>query len=639
MSKRTALLALLVMLTAGAAFAAAPGARFEARMVYDTKIQRIVLYGGISALDGGTKLQYDMDDTWEWNGARWIQRFTPVSPGPRSSHMMVFDSNRQRVLLFGGKNGTAYTNETWIYQNSAWSKLDTPNSPGARAIAGSAFDDLRDRMIIYGGTGLDSAQKAFAYRDTWEFDGTTWNQVGDNGPDVAKPILAYDRQRKQTIMLAVDSTLVSHMYIYDSGTRTWTEKKPTTLPACVNEGMMEYDTTRDLVVYTGGTCTDSSTLEDTYEWNGENWTKVELTSYAGRVFGGAMAYDQARHVMTLYGGFFGSAPRFQTYVYTNPAWLSTGDQQPIPRSLFVFATDPDTGVVWLYGGVASGNSQADMWKYQYGHFELVNGTDAPGTCASPFGAYDTDRKKLVVFCGVQSATFEFDPAETKWVAFTTKHVPVSRSFAAAVYDKHLKKTVLFGGYDGTNFRDDTWVWDGADWTQVKKDPPPSRQLTSMWYDSKLQRTVIFGGVGRLTSEDRVVRYNDMWQFDGVSWAEIKPAALPGMRYGASVAVDPRNGHTLLFGGMQVTGPDTAQVQSYANDTWDWDGTTWKKLDTNGIPAPRDNAGLAFDPLRNEFIMFGGWGGYYFSDIWTFGGTGNNWRPIPDSVLRRRSAGQ
>jgi hypothetical protein len=634
------LLALLVTLTAGTALAAAPGARFEARMVYDTKLQRIVLYGGITGLDAGTKLQYDLDDTWEWNGARWVQKFTPVSPGPRSSHSMVFDTNRQHTVLFGGKNGTVYTNETWVYASGTWSKVNTPSSPDNRAIAGAAFDDLRDRMIVYGGTGLDSAQKAFTFRDTWEFDGTTWTKVGDNGPDVVKPILAYDRLRKQTIMLAVDTALATHMYLYDSAAHTWAEKKPTVVPACVNEGMMEYDTTRNLIVYTGGTCTDSLTTEDTYEWDGDNWTKVALISFAGRVFGGAMAYDQAHEVMTLYGGFYGSAPRFQTYQYINPAWLSTGDTQPIPRSLFVFATDPENGAVWLYGGVASGNSQADLWKYQNGHFERIDGTDAPGTCSSPFGAYDSDRKKVVFWCGEQAATFEFDPAEAKWTAFTTKHIPLTRSFGSAVYDKHIKKTVLFGGYDfsSQNFRDDTWVWDGADWTQVKKDPPPSRELMSMWYDPTLQRTVIFGGVGRLTANDRVVRFNDMWQFDGTSWAEIKPAALPGTRYGAAVAVDPRNGHAFLFGGMLVTGPETAQVQSYAKDTWEWDGSTWKKIDTDGIPPARDNAGLAFDPVRNEFVMFGGWGGVYFSDIWLFS-AGNKWRPVPDSVLRRRSAGQ
>ena len=202
--------------------------------------------------------------------------------------------------------------------------------------------------------------------------------------------------------------------------------------------------------------------------------------------------------------------------------------------------------------------------------------------------------------------------------------------------------MLFGGWDGSNFLDDTWVWDGTDWTQVTKNPPPSRELESMWYDPILQKTVIFGGLGRLTSQDRLTRYDDMWQFDGTGWVEIKPTALPGTRYGASVAVDPRNGHAVLFGGLQLTGPDILQVQDYASDTWEWDGTNWTQFTPNGTPAARENAPFAFDTQRNEFVAFAGYGGYYLSDLWTLNrpvgsATTWTWRPWADSTLRRRAA--
>jgi len=137
MSKRTALLALVVTLASGAAFAS-PGARYEARMVYDTKTQRILMFGGITGFDAGTKLQHDLGDTWEWNGAKWVQRFTPNAPSARSSYMMVYDTNRQHTLLFGGKHETGYVNDTWKFENGAWSQINTPNSPGARVLAGAA---------------------------------------------------------------------------------------------------------------------------------------------------------------------------------------------------------------------------------------------------------------------------------------------------------------------------------------------------------------------------------------------------------------------------------------------------------------------------------------------------------------------
>lgn len=643
MSRRTALLAVLTTLVAGAAMATNPGPRYETRMVYDAKIQRIVLFGGITAADSGTAKAYDLGDTWEWNGQRWMQQFTPVAPTARSSHNMVYDQNRQRVLVFGGKNGSTYLNDTWKYEGGAWSQIVTPNSPPARVLAGGAYDAVRDRFIVYGGTGLQN-DTAFAFRDTWEFDGTTWTQVGANGsgPDVAKPILVYDRKHNKTLMLAEDTSVVTKMYEYDSDAKTWKPLTPTLLPPCVNEGMVEYDTLRDVVVYTGGVCSDSASTDDTYEWSGDNWTKIDLNSNEGRTFGSGMAYDQAHQVMVLYGGFYSTAPRYQTYLYISGGWLGTSENQPAPRSLFVFASDPVNNTVWLFGGVSSGSAMHDLWKYQNGHFDVISGTDEPSSCASPYGAWDGDRKRLVVFCGVLGYTYEYDPVGNTWTGLAAKHIPPVRSFASLTYDARLKKTILFGGWDATNFRDDTWMWDGQDWTQVKKDPPPSRELASMWYDPILQKTVIFGGMGRLTSEDRLTRYNDMWQFDGAGWTEIKPTTLPGARYGSPVAVDPRNNHVFLFGGMRVTGdqtdPKATPVQSYVGDTWEWDGTNWKQVDANGAPPARENHGLAFDPNRNELVMFAGWAGYYLSDIWSLSG-GNTWRPWTDTSLRRRAAGR
>ena len=68
-----------------------------------------------------------------------------------------------------------------------------------------------------------------------------------------------------------------------------------------------------------------------------------------------------------------------------------------------------------------------------------------------------------------------------------------------VYDPKLKKTVLFGGYFGNNFRNDTWTWNGTAWTEVKLDNderPPNRSQMAMWYDPLQQKVILYGGIGR-----------------------------------------------------------------------------------------------------------------------------------------------
>jgi hypothetical protein len=196
--------------------------------------------------------------------------------------------------------------------------------------------------------------------------------------------------------------------------------------------------------------------------------------------------------------------------------------------------------------------------------------------------------------------------------------------------------VLFGGYD-TNYLDQTWTWDGTVWARVKKNPPRSRALASMWYDPTLKKTVLYGGIGRLTSTDRLTRFADMWTFDGTGWTELKPSGgTPGARYGAEVTVDPRTNRAVLFGGLRVdTDSAGLQTQVYADDTWEWDGAVWKKLAPDVVPPARENAGLTFDPLRNELVMFSGFSGVYHTDTWGY--TNGAWRQRIETTERRRAS--
>ena len=169
-----------------------------------------------------------------------------------------------------------------------------------------------------------------------------------------------------------------------------------------------------------------------------------------------------------------------------------------------------------------------------------------------------------------------------------------------------------------DYQNKTWTWNGTAWTEVKtssKKRAHARALAAMWYDPVLRKTVIFGGIGRKDREGRLERYSDMWAFDGSAWSEVKPAAKPSVRYGAQVAVDPNTNRTILHGGLRLEVDDKGiQRQVYANDVWEWDGTTWRQMVTEGAPS-RENAALAWDPTGGGFILFGGWSGYFHSDTW------------------------
>ncbi len=625
---------LAALLIAPAAFAANPSARFRSPLQYAPSLQRVVLFGGSTAIDGGTKMSYELHDTWEWMGGRWTQRFPAHVPAGRSGHDLVYDSSRERVVLFGGHAGKTDFNDTWFYKNNDWTRIDTPASPAVRQLAGAAFDPLRDRILLFGGAQLSADGKTtVSLHDTWEFDGTTWRQILVDGPAVSKPLLAYDSKRNQTVMLAINDKFETQMYIYDAPTTAWKQVTPPALPTCVNEGMLTYSSGTETLLYTGGVCTSSSPSEDTYEWDGTTWNKIDLTARAGRVFGGGLTYVPEVGSALLYGGAATSGvPRSNAFLYNNKAWLEVSDtHDPAARSLPSFTADPVNQAIWMLGGVNDAGLLFDFWKYQNATWYPLSTDGGPSVCSYPNAAYDSDRQKLVVVCDT-SATYEWDGAA--WKKFDSlKDAPSPRRRSSMVYDANLKKTVLFGGFD-TNYLDETWTWDGTLWSRQKRNPAPSRDLTAMWYDPTLKRTVLFGGLGRLTSQDVLTRFGDMWSFDGSGWTEIKPAGgTPGARYGAQVAVDPRTNKVVLFGGLRLEINGLVQTQVYADDTWEFDGSAWKRIATDGMPEARENGRMDFDYSRNEMVLFGGYAGAFFSDVWTL----NNgvWRVRNEAFQRRR----
>jgi len=640
-TRKAVLFAFAFLLGAPLLFAANPSARTQSRMAFDARSSHLVLFGGLAAFDSGTKQAYDLDDTWEWTGDRWIQMFPATIPPARSIHVMVYDPLRARTLMFGGKSGKTDLNDMWSYASGQWTNLEPATVPPARTFTGAAYDKDRDRIVLFGGTqsNADGTAATNLY-DTWEFDGTTWNQVNNDGPQNIKPLLAYDEARHEMLMIVEETTtLTPHMFRFDASNGTWSEITGVTLPECVNDGVLRYQPTTQTVIFTGGVCT--SKTSGTYEWDGSNWTKLTPTTAAPLTAGAASAYDAAREQIVTFGGTFSSGEILPvTYAFKDGNWTALTDlSAPGPRSLQVFRADPTNKIIWMFGGIDESSTLADLWKYVNGSwlrvtYDNTNST-APASCLSPASAFDTDRQKLVVVCS-DSVVYEWDGEA--WKKFESlKPTPPLRRFSGMVYDRQVKKTVLFGGWDEANYLDETWLWDGAAWTRVKNKPPTARSNTSMWFDPKLNKTVVYGGIGRITQDDRTTRYADMWSFDGNGWTNMNISSTPGARYGAQVVVDPRNDHVVLFGGLAVKTDGTVQTQVYKNDTWEWDGASWKQLTPNGTPFARENGAFEFDPGRNELVLFGGYAGHYQSDLWVF--DGNSWTPRGQAPPQRRRAGR
>ena len=60
-----------------------------------------------------------------------------------------------------------------------------------------------------------------------------------------------------------------------------------------------------------------------------------------------------------------------------------------------------------------------------------------------------------------------------WTQKLPASSPSGRKGQAMAYDSAHGQVVLFGGYDNRNRFNDTWVWDGTNWTQKGTPSTPS----------------------------------------------------------------------------------------------------------------------------------------------------------------------
>jgi hypothetical protein len=72
---------------------------------------------------------------------------------------MAYDSRRQRVVRFGGWDGTT------------WSKV-AESGPEPRNHAAMAFDEARSRVVLVGGH-----EGSIVFGDVWEWNGATWSRI------------------------------------------------------------------------------------------------------------------------------------------------------------------------------------------------------------------------------------------------------------------------------------------------------------------------------------------------------------------------------------------------------------------------------------------------------------------------------
>lgn len=137
-----------------------PSARAGHAMAYHPS-NGILLFGGGAGAPN--------NETWAWNGTSWTKLTPPgAQPVPeRFWNAMVYDSCLDRIILFGGGDANTILNDTWAWDGTRWCQI-CPNDPSADPAPRSrhvmAFDPDRCKTVIFGGY----INAADVLDDTWE---------------------------------------------------------------------------------------------------------------------------------------------------------------------------------------------------------------------------------------------------------------------------------------------------------------------------------------------------------------------------------------------------------------------------------------------------------------------------------------
>jgi hypothetical protein len=293
-----------------AAPATIPSERQQTPMVYDSLRDRAVMFSGYSLqLNGGYA------DTWEWNGNNWFQRFPANSPSARMDHAMAFDRDRGVAVLFGGGSGNG---DTWTWDGVDWTQHTAGSAPSPRRSLAMAYDEARHEVVLF--AGWDGVT---VFDDTWGWNGTQWTQKqpATSPPGVESHAMTYDSHRERVVVFG-GWGLGQETWEWDGS--NWQQFNTPTSPPWRNRGVMVYDRDRRRCVLFGGG-SYSGLHNDVWEYDGNDWQERLPASSPNPRSAPAGAYDSTRHALLVFGGSDWTASLDETWSYgpLNPATLSS----------------------------------------------------------------------------------------------------------------------------------------------------------------------------------------------------------------------------------------------------------------------------------------------------------------------------
>ena len=313
----------------------APSARSEISLAYDSKTDQVLFFGGVKVDPCWEDCPAMLGDTWLYDVAShtWTEVKPPTSPEPRDNPAMAYDAESDRIILFGGFiSATNYApRETWAFDMNThtWTEMKS-QGPTYHFGHSMVYDSQADRMIVFGG---DNVGENVTTNDTWAYDYNTdtWTEMkpAASPPGRNFQSMAYDSMADRIIMWGGWGTTNddndTRVWVFDYHTDSWEARLPSGGPTSRAFHNLAYDPAADRTIlyggYSGGMSdawdfsTNNSSETWVYDYNLNTWTLLNPAANPGRLTSFGLVYLPSIDRSLLFGG------RFDFGRFNDKTWL------------------------------------------------------------------------------------------------------------------------------------------------------------------------------------------------------------------------------------------------------------------------------------------------------------------------------
>ncbi len=327
-------------------------ARSNASAIYDSYNNRMLVFGGNSTSG-------NLNDIWslDLNTNAWslIPTVSTQIPLPRSTHISMFDSLENQLLIWSGQGNSLY-NDVWAFNlsDSTWLELfpdgNVSGAPLKRYGVASVFDPFLRNIISFAGFTTSGR-----FDDTWSFNVDNQNWI--NQTNLLFPIKrcltsqSFAPDRREMIVFGGQSTgNLNDIWSLNVDNYVWTNHIPLLSPVARHFSSNVYCGNGYVVIFGGDSLSQGNTsgaMNDLWSFslNSQEWNSLPQDSLKPSPrYGHTYLYIPSQDIMIIFGGQGISSLNAETWVYTGiSSFLNKVNEHSNNFSLLKSSPNPSIG--------------------------------------------------------------------------------------------------------------------------------------------------------------------------------------------------------------------------------------------------------------------------------------------------------